>query len=106
MAENPSPKETESTIEPGTEVITEAERWPVAWLLLKPQSAENKSDENLDDGEENFIALPLRVDLSVPDYTLNVEEYEEKMRVSWTVGQRFQMFFAGKKNQRGKSGID
>ena len=78
------------------EAATEAERWPVAWLLLKCSSSGGSGSPHL--------VLPLRIDLGLPDYTLGVKEYDESMKLAWRAGQRFQMFFAGKKTSKGKQG--
>ena len=109
--------------------VTDAERWPVAWLLLQrhlkdtnvfKNTASNSKDLGLDaeeatetktpkNAEESsskgdLLVIPLRIDLALPDYAIGVKEFKDSAKLTWKAGQRFQMFFAGKKNSRGKPG--
>lgn len=108
--------------------MSNAERWPVAWLLLKSLSSksikptdpdvQSLERENIQGNEtpletkspqetanpptqgaqDLVLAIPLRIDLGSTDYTVSPEVYTQKMKLPWRVGQRFQMFFAGNKS--------
>ena len=73
----------------------DAARWPCAWLLLRPARA--GPAHQLPDEE---IALPLRVDLALPDFLAKAHEFDEALRRQWSAGDRFQMFFGGKSKNR------
>ena len=88
-------RETDAEGEAGTD----AARWPVAWLLLQPlQGGPPHQPPAVD------LVLPLRIDLTLPDFLTAAHAFDACMRRRWSPGQRFRMFFGGKRHARARTG--
>ena len=88
-------RETDAEGEAGTD----AARWPVAWLLLQPLVGGPPHQPPAE-----AIVLPLRVDLTLPDFLTVAHDFDACMRRRWSPGQRFRMFFGGKRHARARTG--
>lgn len=83
------------------EAVPNPTRWPIAWILLKPLQTQNKTMQSRHEG---LLAVPLRIDVGMPDYLTGRKEFEQSLELRWEVGHRFQMFFASKSRQKGRPG--
>lgn len=80
-----------------------AQRWPVAWLCLRPARFAPKHQM-----PERDIVLPLALDVTQPDYVLKAEDFAGRTRVAWRPGDRFRVYIGGRTSvnplRRSKSG--
>lgn len=65
---------------------------PVLWLLLRPSKlgplAELPAEE---------LGVPLQLDRGLPDYVVPADAFDAGRRHAWAPGNRFRMYFGGKK---------
>lgn len=71
--------------------IGQLPRWPVAWLFLRPAKYGPRHQLPALD-----IAVPMAIDMSLPDYMVKTEVFKERTRIAWQPGDKFRMFFGGK----------
>ncbi|KAK9821217.1 hypothetical protein WJX81_001314 [Elliptochloris bilobata] len=80
-----------------------AAAWPTAWLLLRPVCAGPGAAGaiyGLNEMAGAELAVPLRVDGSLPDCVVRADVFDRGMQRAWHAGERFRMFFAGKGHWR------
>jgi hypothetical protein len=77
-------------------------RPPCMWMLLTPvrePGAARPEGEAAGD-----MALPIHIDGALPDFLIPAATYEERVKKSWTPGERFRMYFGGKHGQKVRIG--
>eukprot|EP00884_Botryococcus_braunii_P022264 jgi/Botrbrau1/8721/Bobra.0311s0031.1 len=70
------------------------EYWPACWLLLRPMRA---PDEHTASRNRHDIAVPIRIDLTLPDAIIKADNFDRAMKCTWQENDHFRMFFANKR---------